>query len=367
MRHRQKILILAFALFLMAIIVVMAFVAVAPIIHAQTPSNSIEIIPVDASGSVFATGTATWYADEPSQVVIGGLQGSDVSNQLFGLYLADPVTLATSSLLLEATPTANATDTYLVSSTQLSNVPQGTYRLLLMYSFTDSQPENYTVVSSASVLVLPSPQSSPTSTSNPSSSSSCASGFVYDPSSLNHCVVIGSESYGASYNSSCQSSYSYNGTQACIPSSSQVSNPTSPTVDLNPNSTAGTAAPAATNNGITPVSAPSLAICTGVADGSGRPICDFNELLIEGRTIIDWLFAVAVPIAVVLFAYGGLLYITGTSGNRTKANGIFTAAGIGFGIMLIAWVSVYTIVGWLTAGTNSNSANPTGITSFLGQ
>ena len=85
------------------------------------------------------------------------------------------------------------------------------------------------------------------------------------------------------------------------------------------------------------------------------------------RTVINWLFVIAIPIAIVLFAYGGVLYILGTPGNRKKANEIFTAAGIGFGIMLIAWVSVYTIVSWLTTGSNGSSTNPTGITTFLGQ
>jgi hypothetical protein len=87
--------------------------------------------------------------------------------------------------------------------------------------------------------------------------------------------------------------------------------------------------------------------------------CDFNAFLLEARTVIDWLFAVAVPLAIALCAYGGFLYITGTEKNRTKANAIFTAAAIGFGIMLVAWVGVYTIVGWIT---NSKS----GLTTFLG-
>jgi hypothetical protein len=113
-----------------------------------------------------------------------------------------------------------------------------------------------------------------------------------------------------------------------------------------------------------------LVICTGAHDPANpndvRPICNFNYLLQEGRTIINWLFAISVPIAMVLFAYGGVLYIIGTEGSRSKANGIFTATGIGFIIMLVAWVSVYTIVSWLTTGSNtSNSA--TGITTFLGQ
>ena len=112
-----------------------------------------------------------------------------------------------------------------------------------------------------------------------------------------------------------------------------------------------------------------LAVCSGVASStdSAIPVCDFNYFLKEIRTVINWLFVIAIPIAIVLFAYGGVLYILGTPGNRKKANSIFTAAGIGFGIMLIAWVSVYTIVSWLTTGSNGSSVIPTGITTFLGQ
>ena len=112
-----------------------------------------------------------------------------------------------------------------------------------------------------------------------------------------------------------------------------------------------------------------LAICSGVASSTDPaiPVCDFNYLLIEGQHIINWLFIIAIPVAIVLFSYAGVLYIIGTQSNRKKANGIFTAAGIGFGIMLIAWISVYTVVNWLTAGNNGSSANTTGITTFLGQ
>ena len=150
---------------------------------------------------------------------------------------------------------------------------------------------------------------------------------------------------------------------------------TPPTVPLtppnasanNPVATQGYAAPIGPSANTTPLG---LVICTGARDPSNpgdiRPICDFNYFLQEMRTVINWLFVIAIPIAIVLFAYGGILYILGTPGNRKKANGVFTATGIGFGIMLIAWVSVYTIVSWLTAGNNGSTNNPTGITTFLG-
>ena len=151
-------------------------------------------------------------------------------------------------------------------------------------------------------------------------------------------------------------------------------NTTAPTVPLtapsasNPVATQQYTSPIGPSANTTPLG---LVICTGARDSSNpndiRPICNFNYFLQEMRTVINWLFVIAIPIAIVLFAYGGILYILGTPGNRSKANGVFTATGIGFGIMLIAWVSVYTIVSWLTTGTNSSSSNTTGVTTFLGQ
>ena len=156
-------------------------------------------------------------------------------------------------------------------------------------------------------------------------------------------------------------------------SSNTTSNTGSPTVNVSPtNQITPTAQQYSSSAGPSQNTTPlGLVVCTGAQDSSNpndvRPICNFNYLLVEGRTIINWLFMISIPIAVVLFAYGGILYILGTPGNRSKAKGIFTAAGIGFGIMLIAWVSVYTIVSWLTTGSNSSTSNPTGITTFLGQ
>ena len=156
-------------------------------------------------------------------------------------------------------------------------------------------------------------------------------------------------------------------------SSGNTSNTGSPTVNVTPTNQAVPTAqqytsPAGPSQNTTPLG---LVICTGARDASNpndvRPICNFSYLLIEGRTIINWMFMISIPIAATLFAYGGILYMLSTSSNRKKANGIFTATGIGFGIMLIAWVSVYTIVSWLTTGSNTSSSNPTGITTFLGQ
>jgi hypothetical protein len=106
-----------------------------------------------------------------------------------------------------------------------------------------------------------------------------------------------------------------------------------------------------------------LVKCDGVVatDGSepGRQTrCNFANLVAQMNSLINWMFAIAVPFAVALFAYAGYLYMTGTSGNISKARTVFTTVGIGFGLMLIAWTVIYTILTWLTDGTQ-------GFTSLL--
>lgn len=88
--------------------------------------------------------------------------------------------------------------------------------------------------------------------------------------------------------------------------------------------------------------------------------CDFAALMRTVNKMINWLFYIAVPLATVLFAYAGLLYIRGTSGARTQANKIFTSVGIGFIIMLVAWISVRAVVGWFVE-------DKVGATIFLGK
>jgi len=98
--------------------------------------------------------------------------------------------------------------------------------------------------------------------------------------------------------------------------------------------------------------------CDGVVntekDASGNLIedkrtvkCDFNALINTINELVKWLFIITIPVATVLFAYGGLLYLTGSQNNIGKAKAIFTSVGKGFIIMLVAWVIVYTLVNWL--------------------
>lgn len=74
--------------------------------------------------------------------------------------------------------------------------------------------------------------------------------------------------------------------------------------------------------------------------------CNFAQLMLTAQKGIQWMFFIAVPIAGVLFAWGGLLYMSGKSGNIDKAKGIFTSVAIGFIIMITAWLIVRTVVKW---------------------
>jgi hypothetical protein len=110
-----------------------------------------------------------------------------------------------------------------------------------------------------------------------------------------------------------------------------------------------TAAPAQTADNYS-----GLVKCSGVVatDSSGQPLpgevpCDFNYFIITVANLINWGFYIALPIAVVLFAYAGILYISGVESNIKKAKAIFLNVGIGFIIMLVAFTAVHTLLGWL--------------------
>jgi hypothetical protein len=92
----------------------------------------------------------------------------------------------------------------------------------------------------------------------------------------------------------------------------------------------------------------------GVVGEEARNVpCDFNALMDTVIKAINWLFIITIPIATVLFAYGGLLYMTGKSGNIETAKKIFSSAAIGFIIMITAWFVVRTIVNWFVKDTST--------------
>ncbi len=75
--------------------------------------------------------------------------------------------------------------------------------------------------------------------------------------------------------------------------------------------------------------------------------CDIVQLFKTIQSVITFMFKLTIPVAVIMFTYGGFLYLTGVEKHVSKAKGIFTNVAVGFIIMLVAWVVVYTLVEWL--------------------
>lgn len=88
-----------------------------------------------------------------------------------------------------------------------------------------------------------------------------------------------------------------------------------------------------------------LVQCDGVT--SQCDVDAFVALLV--RVMNYLLFAFALPVAAVLFAYAGFLYVTaqGNEGQVSSAHKIFANVLIGFTLALGAWLIVNALVGGL--------------------
>lgn len=75
--------------------------------------------------------------------------------------------------------------------------------------------------------------------------------------------------------------------------------------------------------------------------------CTFDDLIILAQNVVEFLiFKIAAPIAAVMFAYAGFLWVT-NAGNESQistAKSIFWAVFIGFVVALAAWLTVNMIV-----------------------
>ena len=77
--------------------------------------------------------------------------------------------------------------------------------------------------------------------------------------------------------------------------------------------------------------------------------CGFDDLIQLIQNILTWLIIISIPVSALLFAYAGFLYVTaaGDEGKVRKAHSVFKNVAIGFGIILAAWIIVYTLAGAL--------------------
>lgn len=89
--------------------------------------------------------------------------------------------------------------------------------------------------------------------------------------------------------------------------------------------------------------------CTNANGG-----CGFNDMITLVQNIITFILYIAIPIAVGMFTYAGVLYLTagGSPGQIGKAHTIFLNVLIGFIIVLAAWLIINTIVNALLDKSN---------------
>lgn len=72
--------------------------------------------------------------------------------------------------------------------------------------------------------------------------------------------------------------------------------------------------------------------------------CGYKDLIIMINNIIDWVVKISIPLAAVIFAYAGFLYmLTGIKDEKARARIIFKNVLIGFIFILSAWIIVTTI------------------------
>ena len=104
--------------------------------------------------------------------------------------------------------------------------------------------------------------------------------------------------------------------------------------------------------------APSGLIPCGNATQSA---CTFDDLVKLAQNVINFLiFKIAAPIAAVMFAYAGFLWVT-NGGNESKisqAREIFWAVFIGFVVALAAWLTINMIVNFFLDPSYSLLSNP---------
>ncbi len=94
--------------------------------------------------------------------------------------------------------------------------------------------------------------------------------------------------------------------------------------------------------------------CDGVVTvgESGRNVpCDFYNLMIIVNKLINWAFALSVPVVAGMFAYAGYLHISGSEADLKKSKAMMQNAVIGFIISLTAWFAVTTLVNWIKKPT----------------
>lgn len=89
------------------------------------------------------------------------------------------------------------------------------------------------------------------------------------------------------------------------------------------------------------------------SDGEIPNWCDWSDFVQLINNLISWLIGLATVVATLLFMYAGFLYLTsgGSESQTDQATAIFSNVAVGFGIILVAWMLVTSIVSLLTGAS----------------
>jgi hypothetical protein len=95
----------------------------------------------------------------------------------------------------------------------------------------------------------------------------------------------------------------------------------------------------------------SLVTCGNTADDP----CGFADLIILVKDLLAYVLVIAAPLASIMFAYAGFIYMTsqGNTSKRAQANQIFTNVGIGLFFIAGAWLIVKAVIVGLGADSTS--------------
>lgn len=105
-----------------------------------------------------------------------------------------------------------------------------------------------------------------------------------------------------------------------------------------------------TPGGAPPLDYSGFVKCDGVkkvGEPGRQTECNFIRLMETVIKTINWMFYIAIPLATLILAYGGFLYMTGDPGKIKDARKMFGAVAVGFIIMVSAWILIRTAVNWI--------------------
>ena len=95
---------------------------------------------------------------------------------------------------------------------------------------------------------------------------------------------------------------------------------------------------------------------TGITYQCQNGECDFNDLILATKKVVDFGTTFALEFSVVVLAYAGFKYMQSGDkpAERTEANKMLTKVVVGIVVILAAWLAVHLITTSLLQGGYSN-------------